>query len=211
MFKSALHLLCLTLTFSGCVTMGQIRPYTADELAVLDEYQRAAEKIISRMQPGLKGKQLADAVPNVRVADNYTMWTMKHPVAYIQPSRGLINARFPATIYVNRAVLAHPRKARAVLAHELAHYIKGHTHAQACVGRAAACEDEANITAPALLHEGWGITWWPDSVAHIYAYLIGTARMPVPANGHPVGHEDSCGHVRVFAAHYKLTVIQECK
>lgn len=208
---TAFLLVLSAVTLGGCVSMGQVRPYTSEEQAVLDDYQRAGERIIGRMQPSLKGKQLANAVPNIRVADDFSIWTMKHPAAYIQKARGLMNERYPATIYLDRKVLAYPLKARAVLAHELGHYVSGHTsYAQACVGRAAICEAESNVMAPTLLHEGWGMTW-PDSVNLIYAYLIAGVRAPTPAGGWPVGHESPCGHVRTFAANFNLAVVPECQ
>jgi hypothetical protein len=100
-------------------------------------------------------------------------------------------ARF--RIGLRRRALAAGVEPRPALAHELAHWVLGHTDA-GCAGRGFECETAANAEAVRVLVAGWTM---PPEEAVTFMYTSLTAGL---RRGRPLrGHEAPCEEVAEFA------------
>ena len=96
-------------------------------------------------------------------------------------------------IGLQRRALAGGVEPRPALAHELGHWVLGHTDAT-CAGRAFECETAANAEAVPILVIGWAVAR-EDAVSLTYASLTAGLRRGRSMRG----HEAACEEVAVFA------------
>ena len=103
---------------------------------------------------------------------------------------------------VNRPVLADDYVAQAVLSHELAHFVLGHTDDR-CRDRQHECEVEAYVGSVELLMTGWGHSY-SDAVRLQYAYLKSVV-LAVQRGEATVarGHVDPCRELQDFSARFQ--------
>src|SRR4029450_4208633 len=103
----------LALQLAGCA--GRIPPpYSDAEQARVDEYEKAAERV-------MKSREIGGRPPAVHVGSDPALMNARHPAAYYQRRTTLAGIGRPGAIVVNRPVLADDFIAQAVLSHELAH------------------------------------------------------------------------------------------
>jgi predicted SprT family Zn-dependent metalloprotease len=105
---------------------------------------------------------------------------------------------------VNRPVLAEDYIAQAVLSHELAHFVLGHTD-ERCRDRQHECEVEAYVASVELLMTGWGHSY-ADAVRLQYAYLKSVV-LAVQRGDATVarGHVDPCRELQEFSARFQAS------
>jgi len=189
-------LAAVTLGPTGCAAR-VTPPYSDAEQARLDEYEKAAERV-------LKSRGIDGLPPVVRTGSDPTLQTAGHPAAYYEPRVRLADMGRPGTIVINRSVLADDYIAQAVLSHELAHFVLGHTE-QRCRDRQHECEVEAYVGSVELLMTGWGQSY-DDAVRLQYAYLK-SVLLAVQRGEATVarGHVDPCRELQEFSARFKTS------
>jgi hypothetical protein len=186
----------LALELAGCAAR-VIPPYSEAEQARLDEYDRAAQRVLA-------SREIAGRPPAVQVGSEPGLVGAGHPAAYYQPSTGWTGIGRPGAIVVNRPVLADDYIAQAVLSHELAHFVLGHT-GDHCRERQHECEVEAYVTSVELLMTGWGHSY-SDAVRLQYAYLKSVV-LAVQRGEATVarGHVDPCRELQEFSARFQAS------
>jgi hypothetical protein len=99
-------------------------------------------------------------------------------------------------------VLADDYIARAVLSHELAHFVLGHGDGK-CQSRRHDCEVEAHVASVELLMTGWDLEY-SEAVRLQYAYLKTVVLAVRREEGAPPGGSgDPCRELEEFAARFK--------
>jgi hypothetical protein len=186
----------LALGLGGCAA-GLRPPYTDPEQVRVDEYERAAERV-------LRSREIEGRPPVVRVSADPALVNAGHPAGYFAPRTGLADVGRPGAIVINRTVLADDYVAQSVLSHELAHYVLGHADGR-CKDRQHECEVEAYVTSVELLMTGWGQSY-SDAVRLQYAYLKSVV-LAVQRGEATVarGHGDPCRELQEFAARFQAT------
>jgi predicted SprT family Zn-dependent metalloprotease len=186
----------LALELAGCAPR-MTPPYSDAERARLDEYEKAADRI-------LKSREIAGRPPAVRVGSDPALVTAGHPSAYYERRTSLADVGRPGTIVVNRSALADDYIAQAVLSHELAHFVLGHTD-ERCRDQQHDCEVEAYVGSVELLMTGWGHSY-ADAVRLQYAYLKSVV-LAVQRGEATVarGHVDPCRELQEFSARFQAS------
>jgi hypothetical protein len=186
----------LALGLAGCAGR-MTSPYSDAERARLDEYEKAAERV-------MKSREIAGRPPVVGIGSDPALENAGHPAAYYERSARLANAGRPGTIVVNRSALADDYIAQAVLSHELAHFVLGHTE-EGCRERRHDCEVEAYVTSVELLMTGWGHSY-ADAVRLQYAYLKSVV-LAVQRGEATVarGHVDPCRELQEFSTRFQAS------
>src|SRR5262245_59550939 len=95
----------LALGLAGCARR-MPPPYSETEQARVDEYEKAAERV-------LKSREIAGRPPAVHVGSAPVLMNAGHPAAYYQPRTTLAGSGRPGVIVVNRPVLADDYIAQA--------------------------------------------------------------------------------------------------
>jgi hypothetical protein len=96
-------------------------------------------------------------------------------------------------IWLQRGALAPGVEPRPAVAHELSHWLLGHSE-QYCAVRAFECETAANAEAVRVLVAGWAVSQ-EEAISLMYASLIaGIGRRQLLR-----GHDTPCREVSVFA------------
>jgi hypothetical protein len=96
-------------------------------------------------------------------------------------------------IWLVRRALAAGAEPRPAVAHELGHWLLGHTVSE-CAVRAFECETAANAEGVRILVAGWGVSE-SDAISLMYNSLLAGLR-----GGRRLrGHEDPCREATVFA------------
>jgi hypothetical protein len=190
----------LALDLSGCAAR-MTPPYSDAERARVDEYERAAERVLT-------SREIAGRPPSVQVGSDPALVNAGHPAAYYQRRATLVDLGRPGAIVVNRPVLAEDYIAQAVLSHELAHFVLGHTD-ERCRDRQHDCEVEAYVTSVELLMTGWGHSY-ADAVRLQYAYLksVVLAVQRGDATVAP-GHVDPCRELQEFSTRFQASATCE--
>jgi hypothetical protein len=190
----------LALDLSGCAAR-MTPPYSDAERARVDEYERAAERVLT-------SREIAGRPPSVQVGSDPALVNAGHPAAYYQRRATLVDLGRPGAIVVNRPVLAEDYIAQAVLSHELAHFVLGHTD-ERCRDRQHDCEVEAYVTSVELLMTGWGHRY-ADAVRLQYAYLksVVLAVQRGDATVAP-GHVDPCRELQEFSTRFQASATCE--
>lgn len=190
----------LTLGVAGCAARAT-PPYSDPERARVDEYEKAAERV-------LKSREIAGRPPTLQVGSDPALVNAGHPAAYYRPPAGQPGMGGPGAIVVNRPVLADDYIAQAVLSHELAHFVLGHT-ADRCRDRQHECEVEAYVGSVELLMTGWGFSY-ADAVRLQYAYLKSVV-LAVQRGDATVarGHVDPCRELQEFSARFQASATCE--
>jgi hypothetical protein len=186
----------LALGLAGCA--GRVSPpYSDGEQARLDEYEQAAGRI-------LKSREIGGRPPIVHVGSDPALVNAGHPAAYYRPRAALADLGRPGTIVINRSVLADDYIAQAVLSHELAHFVLGHTDDR-CRDRQHECEVEAYVGSVELLMTGWGHSY-ADAVRLQYAYLKSVV-LAVQRGEATVarGHIDPCRELQEFSTRFQAS------
>ena len=99
-------------------------------------------------------------------------------------------------VWLQRRALAPGAEPRPAVAHELSHWLLGHTRHD-CAEHMFDCETAANAEAVRVLVVGWGVTT-EEAVSLMYRSLVGALR-----NGNPPrGHDDPCKEVLAFAERF---------
>lgn len=186
----------MALALAGCAAR-MTPPYSDAEQARISEYEKAAERV-------LKSREIDGRPPIVRVGSDPALVNAGHPAAFYQPSAGLADLGRPGAIVVNRSVLADDYVAQAVLSHELAHFVLGHTGAR-CRDRQHECEVEASVASVELLMTGWGQSY-ADAVRLQYAYLKSVV-LAVQRGEATVarGHVDPCRELQDFSSRFQTS------
>lgn len=184
------------LALTGCAAQ-MSPPYSDAEQARIDEYEKAAQRV-------LKSREIEGRPPGVRVGSDPVLVNAGHPTAYYQSRAGLGDVGRPGTIVVNRPVLADDYIAQAVLSHELAHFVLGHTEAR-CRDRQHECEVEAYVASVEILMTGWGQSY-ADAVRLQYAYLKSVV-LAIQRGEATVarGHVDPCRELQDFSARFQTS------
>lgn len=183
----------LALGLTACAA--PLRSFTDLEQARIDEYERAARQV-------LDSRGIAGPPPAVRVGSDPALASLTRPAARYTARVGLADLGRPGRILVNRAVLADDYIARAVLSHELAHFVLGHGDGT-CQGRHHDCEVEAHVASVELLMTGWDLEY-SEAVRLQYAYLKTVALAVRREEGTPPGGPgDPCRELEEFAARFK--------
>lgn len=186
----------LTLEIAGCAAR-VTPPYSDAERARVDEYEKAAERV-------LKSREIAGRPPTVQVGSDPALVNAGHPAAYYQARVRLAGKGRPGAIVINRPVLADDYIAQAVLSHELAHFVLGHTDDR-CRVRQHECEVEAYVGSVELLMTGWGLSY-ADAVRLQYAYLKSVV-LAVQRGDATVahGHVDACRELQEFSVRFQTS------
>jgi predicted SprT family Zn-dependent metalloprotease len=186
----------LALGLAGCAAR-MTPPYSDGEQARVDEYEKAAERV-------LKSREIAGRPPAVHVGSDPALMNAGHPAAYYQRRTTLAGIGRPGAIVVNRPALADDYVAQAVLSHELAHFVLGHTDDR-CRDRQHECEVEAYVASVELLMTGWGHSY-ADAVRLQYAYLNSVV-LAVQRGDATVarGHVDPCRELQEFSARFQAS------
>ena len=193
---TGLAMAAVALMPAGCAA--RLAPaYSDPEQARIDEYEKAAQRVLESR--GIDGQP-----PVVRVGSDPALVNAGHPAAYYQAGARLADAGRPGTILVNRPVLADDYIAQAVLSHELAHFVLGHTQDR-CRDRQHECEVEAHVGSVELLMTGWGQSYG-DAVRLQYAYLKSVV-LAVQRGEATVakGHIDPCRELQEYAARFQTS------
>ncbi len=186
------------LGLTGCAA--GVKAYTDPEQARIDEYERAAEHILS-------SREIDGRPPAVRVGSEPELANAGRPSAYFTKRVGVRELGRPGVIVVNRAALADDYIAQAVLSRELAHYVLGHADGR-CQDRRLECEIEANITSVELLMTGWELSY-SDAVRLQYAYLKSVLLAVQRGDASAPGAGDPCRELQEFAARFKASATCE--
>ena len=188
--------LTTALALAGCAAQ-MSPPYSDAEQARIDEYEKAAQRV-------LKSREIEGRPPGVRVGSDPVLVNAGHPTAYYQSRAGLGDVGRPGTIVVNRPVLADDYIAQAVLSHELAHFVLGHTEVR-CRDRQHECEVEAYVASVEILMTGWGQSY-ADAVRLQYAYLKSVV-LAIQRGEATVarGHVDPCRELQDFSARFQTS------
>jgi hypothetical protein len=149
---------------------------TPDESVRLEELRGAAERVRVAYGHGCIVKHCA---PDFLIMDNL------EAVAIWDASA--------VRIRLLRRALAADVEPRPAIAHELGHWLLGHTD-QNCAGRAFECETAANAEAVRVLVAGWAVSH-EEAVSLMYASLMGGL-----GRGRSLrGHDEVCREVAAFA------------
>ena len=186
----------LALALAGCAGR-TTPPYSSAEQARIDEYEKAAERVLA-------SREIAGRPPSVEVGSDPALVGAGHPAAYYRRRAGSTGLGRPGVIVVNRPVLADDYIAQAVLSHELAHFVLGHTDDR-CQDRQHECEVEAYVGSVELLMTGWGHSY-ADAVRLQYAYLKSVV-LAVQRGEATVarGHVDPCRELQEFSARFQAS------
>jgi hypothetical protein len=149
---------------------------TPDESGRLEELRGAAERIRVAYGRGCIVKRCA---PDFLIIDNLEAVAIWDASAF--------------RIRLLRRALAPDVEPRPAIAHELGHWLLGHTD-QNCAGLAFECETAANAEAVRVLVAGWAVSH-EEAVSLMYASLMGGLRQGQPLRG----HEEVCREVAAFA------------
>ena len=152
---------------------------TPEEIGRLQGLLAAAQRVRAVYGPGCVGPRCA---PDLVIVEGLA------PVA-IWDAAGF-------RIGLQRRALAAGMEPRPALAHELAHWLLGHTDAN-CAARAFECETAANAEAVRVLTVGWALAR-EDVVSLMYASLAGGLRRGRPMRG----HDAACQEVAEFALRF---------
>lgn len=152
---------------------------TPDEMGRLRGLLAAAERVRVVYGPPCVGPRCAPAIVIVEGLE---------PVAIWDPGGFRIG--------LQRRALAADVEPRPALAHELAHWLLGHTEAS-CAARAFECEMEANAEAVRVLTVGWELAR-EDAVSLMYASLSGALRRGQPMRGHDTACRELAEFARTF-------------
>jgi hypothetical protein len=183
----------LALGLTACAA--PLRPFTDLEQARIDEYERAARQV-------LESRGIAGPPPAVRVGSDPALSSLSRPAAYYTARVGLGDLGRPGRILINRAGLADDYVTRAVLSHELAHFVLGHRDGK-CQHRRHECEVEARVASVELLMTGWDLEY-SEAVRLQYAYLKTVVLAVRREEGIPPGGAgDPCRELEEFAARFK--------
>ena len=151
-------------------------PLTPEELGRARGLLTAAERVRAAYPPACAG---ARCLPDLVIVEGL------EPVALWDAARFRIG--------LQRRALAGTAEPRPALAHELGHWVLGHTDA-GCAERAFECETAANAEAVRILVIGWDLAH-EDAVSLMYASLTAGLRRGRAMRG----HEAPCEEVAIFA------------
>jgi hypothetical protein len=150
-----------------------------DESARLAELEAVAERVRVAYGAGCVTRPCA---PEFAIANNLEAVAMWDGPAF--------------RVWLQRRALAPGVEPRPAVAHELSHWLLGHTR-QDCAARMFDCETAANAEAVRVLVTGWGVTT-EEAVSLMYRSLVGALRRGNP----PPGHDDPCEEVLAFAERF---------
>jgi len=149
---------------------------TRPEIARLQDLKDAAERTRVAYGAGCLAKP---CIPRFAITEE-----LEAPARWDGPS---------FRIWLRRQALAPGAEPRPAVAHELSHWLLGHS-ASECAASHFDCETEANAEAVHVLVVGWGVSQ-EYAVSLMYrSLLIGLQR-----NGPIRGHEKPCHELTVFA------------
>jgi len=182
--RNVLHLtVTLAIGLAACPPAASESQYTQsltpEESARLAELEAATERV--RVAYGA-GCVATPCAPTFAIAD-----TLEAPAMWDGPS---------FRIWLPRRALAAGAELRPAVAHELSHWLLGHT-GQDCAPRMFDCETAANAEAVRVLAVGWGMTT-EEAVSLVYASLLGGLRRGNPTRG----HDAPCAEVQLFARRF---------
>jgi len=173
-------LTALVLAVAACASTAQEgqRPaaLTAAEIARLTELSGVAERV--RVAYGA-GCLTPPCVPRLVVAEEL-------PAVAVWDGPGF-------RLWLQRRALVPGAEPRPAVAHELSHWLLGHTE-QECATRSFECETAANAEAVQVLIAGWGMTR-EEAVSLMYASLVAGLNRSQPLRG----HDTPCRELTVFA------------
>ena len=185
----------LALALAGCAGRAA-SSYSSDEQARVEEYETAAQRVLA-------SREIGGRAPTVEIGSDPALVNAGHPAGYYRRGPGS-GAAQPGTIVVNRLVLADDYIAQAVLSHELAHFVLGHTD-YGCRDRQHECEVEAYVGSVELLMTGWGHSY-SDAVRLQYAYLKSVVLAVQRGEATLArGHVDPCRELQEFSARFQTT------
>ena len=177
---AAIWLAVVALVLNACASQLQdARPrpsLTPAEAARLQDLQAAAERV--RLAYGA-GCLAQPCTPGFLIRDNLEAVAIWDGPAF--------------RIWLVRRALAAGAEPRPAVAHELSHWLLGHT-AQECTVRAFDCETAADAEAVRILVVGWGVSE-AEAVSLVYNSLLAGLR----DGRHVRGHDDPCREATVFA------------
>lgn len=149
---------------------------TSDESARLEGLQDAAERVRVAYGAGCLAKPCA---PGFIVRDQLKAVAIWDGPAF--------------RIWLQRRALAPGVEPRPAVAHELSHWLLGHT-GQYCAERAFECETAANAEAVRVLVAGWAVSR-EEAISLMYASLMAGLHRTEPLPG----HDTPCRELSVFA------------
>src|SRR5713226_8409402 len=175
-----MSLVALGLGVAACASTAQEahRPaaLTPAEIARLTELSEVAERV--RVAYGA-GCLASPCMPRLVVAEELPAIAIWDGPAF--------------RIWLLRRALGPGVEPRPAVAHELSHWLLGHTD-QECAPRPFECETAANAEAVRVLVTGWGVGQ-EEAVSLMYASLMAGLNRPQPLRG----HDAPCREVAVFA------------
>jgi hypothetical protein len=151
-------------------------PLTPVEATRLEELQAAAERVRVAYGAGCLAKPCA---PGFLIRDALEAVAIWDGPAF--------------RIWLVRRALAPGFEPRPAVAHELGHWLLGHT-SHACATRMFECETAANAEAVRILTTGWAMSH-EEAVSLMYASLLAGLRRGT----HARGHENPCRELALFA------------
>jgi hypothetical protein len=168
----------ITLVIACASPAQDLRPpaLASDELARLNGLREATERV--RVAYGA-GCIAAPCTPSFRIRDE-----MEAVASWDGPS---------FRIWLHRRALEPGVEPRPAVAHELGHWLLGHTE-QYCEGRAFECETDANAEAVRILGAGWGLSQ-EEAISLMYASLMAGLHRRDPLRG----HDTPCRELSLFA------------
>ena len=149
---------------------------TSAEIARLTELSEAAER--ARVAYGA-GCLTRPCVPRLVVAEELPAVAIWDGPAF--------------RMWLQRRALGPGVEPRPAVAHELSHWLLGHTE-QECATRPFECETAANAEAVQVLMAGWAMTQ-EEAISLMYASLLAGLNRSQPLRGHDV----PCREIMVFA------------
>jgi hypothetical protein len=155
---------------------GPDRSLTSAEVARLEALKEATERVRLAYGAGCLAKP---CIPRFAISEE-----LEAPAMWDGPS---------FRVWLQRRALAPGAEPRPALAHELSHWLLGHTQLW-CRASLFDCETAANAESVHVLVVGWGLTH-DQAVSLVYAALLGGLKRNVAVRG----HERPCEEVAAFA------------
>ncbi len=175
-----MSLAALVLGVAACASTAQEaqRPtaLTPAEIARLTELSEVAERVRVAYGAGCLAKP---CMPRLVVAEELPAVAIWDGPAF--------------SIWLQRRALGPGVEARPAVAHELSHWLLGHTD-QECATRPFECETAANAEAVQVLITGWALAR-EEAVSLMYASLMASLNRSQSLRG----HDAPCREVAVFA------------
>lgn len=170
----------LVLAVTACASpveeIAQATSLTPAESARLEDLRDAAERVRVAYGAGCIAKPCA---PTFLIRDQLDAVAMWDGLAF--------------RIRLQRRALAPGVEPRPSVAHELSHWLLGHTE-QYCAVRAFECETAANAEAVRILVAGWAVSQ-EEAISLMYASLLAGLHRSEPLRG----HDTPCREASVFA------------